>query len=215
MQQAADQKHKPSSTTRSPSSSAPQAVDTGSRGRRRGVHGQRATAHRRACELTQPPARAAPARQLHHAAPRARMARHPRAAAHRGRRARLAAQRARRPTYEQMHLRCSPACSATSAARATTRSGTSARAASSSGAIPGAHLAKKPGRWIVAAELVETTRLYGRGIAAIEPHWLPRHRRPPAEEAAARAALGEEGRPRSSRSSGRRCTASSSTATGG
>ena len=34
---------------------------------------------------------------------------------------------------------------------------------------PGAHLNKKPGRWIVAAELVETTRLFGRGIAAIEP----------------------------------------------
>ncbi len=37
---------------------------------------------------------------------------------------------------------------------------------------PGAHLIKKPGRWIVAAELVETTRLFGRGIAAIEPQWL-------------------------------------------
>ncbi|MDP1998001.1 MAG: ATP-dependent RNA helicase HrpA [Rhodoferax sp.] len=37
---------------------------------------------------------------------------------------------------------------------------------------PGAHLVKKPGRWIVAAELVETTRLFGRGIAAIEPTWL-------------------------------------------
>jgi ATP-dependent helicase HrpA len=37
---------------------------------------------------------------------------------------------------------------------------------------PGAHLVKKPGRWIVAAELVETTRLFGRGIAAIEPQWL-------------------------------------------
>jgi len=37
---------------------------------------------------------------------------------------------------------------------------------------PGAHLSKKPGRWIVAAEQVQTTRLYGRGIAAIEPHWL-------------------------------------------
>ncbi|MEO7243011.1 MAG: ATP-dependent RNA helicase HrpA, partial [Variovorax sp.] len=37
---------------------------------------------------------------------------------------------------------------------------------------PGAHLKKKPGRWIVAAELVETTRLYGRGIAQIEPQWL-------------------------------------------
>ena len=39
-------------------------------------------------------------------------------------------------------------------------------------AHPGAHLAKKPGRWIVAAELVETTRLFGRGIANIEPQWL-------------------------------------------
>jgi ATP-dependent helicase HrpA len=37
---------------------------------------------------------------------------------------------------------------------------------------PGAHLVKKPGRWIIAAELVETTRLFGRGIAAIEPQWL-------------------------------------------
>jgi ATP-dependent helicase HrpA len=31
-------------------------------------------------------------------------------------------------------------------------------------AHPGAHLSKKPGRWMVAAELVETTRLFGRGI---------------------------------------------------
>ena len=37
---------------------------------------------------------------------------------------------------------------------------------------PGANLSKKPGRWIVVAELVETTRLFGRGIAAIEPQWL-------------------------------------------
>ena len=39
-------------------------------------------------------------------------------------------------------------------------------------AHPGAHLAKKPGRWLVAAELVETTRLFGRGLANIEPQWL-------------------------------------------
>jgi ATP-dependent helicase HrpA len=38
---------------------------------------------------------------------------------------------------------------------------------------PGAHLSKKPGRWIVAAELVDTSRLYGRGLANIEPQWLP------------------------------------------
>lgn len=38
---------------------------------------------------------------------------------------------------------------------------------------PGVHLSKKPGRWIVASELVDTTRLYGRGIAQIDPLWLP------------------------------------------
>lgn len=37
---------------------------------------------------------------------------------------------------------------------------------------PGAHLKKRPGRWIVAAELVETTRLFGRGLANIEPQWV-------------------------------------------
>ncbi len=39
---------------------------------------------------------------------------------------------------------------------------------------PGSHLSKKPGRWIVAAELIETTRLFARGIAAIDVAWLPR-----------------------------------------
>lgn len=38
---------------------------------------------------------------------------------------------------------------------------------------PGAHLSKKPARWLIAAELVETTRLFGRGLAAIEPQWIP------------------------------------------
>lgn len=38
---------------------------------------------------------------------------------------------------------------------------------------PGVNLSKKPGRWIMAAELVDTARLYGRGIAAIDPQWLP------------------------------------------
>jgi ATP-dependent helicase HrpA len=37
---------------------------------------------------------------------------------------------------------------------------------------PGAHLRKKPGRWIVVSELVETTRLFGRGIANMDPAWL-------------------------------------------
>ena len=37
---------------------------------------------------------------------------------------------------------------------------------------PGSSLLKKPGKWIMAAELVDTTRLYARGIAQIQPEWL-------------------------------------------
>ncbi|MGB6105723.1 MAG: ATP-dependent RNA helicase HrpA [Pusillimonas sp.] len=37
---------------------------------------------------------------------------------------------------------------------------------------PGSRLVKKAGRWIVAAELVETTRLYARCVARIDPAWL-------------------------------------------
>ena len=37
---------------------------------------------------------------------------------------------------------------------------------------PGSYLAKKAGKWIMAAELVDTTRLYGRCLAQIQPEWL-------------------------------------------
>jgi ATP-dependent helicase HrpA len=37
---------------------------------------------------------------------------------------------------------------------------------------PSAHLSKKPGKWIVCSELVETTRLFGRGVAGIEPKMI-------------------------------------------
>ncbi len=37
---------------------------------------------------------------------------------------------------------------------------------------PGSALAKKAGKWIVCAELVDTSRLFGRCIARIEPEWL-------------------------------------------
>jgi ATP-dependent helicase HrpA len=39
---------------------------------------------------------------------------------------------------------------------------------------PGSSLVKKAGRWIVAAELVETSRLFARCVARIEPEWLER-----------------------------------------
>jgi ATP-dependent helicase HrpA len=37
---------------------------------------------------------------------------------------------------------------------------------------PGTPLAAKPARWIVAANLMETTRLYARMVAAVEPQWI-------------------------------------------
>ncbi|MGC9163937.1 MAG: ATP-dependent RNA helicase HrpA, partial [Thiomonas sp.] len=37
---------------------------------------------------------------------------------------------------------------------------------------PSSPIGRKAGRWIMAAELVETTRLYARGVARIEPQWL-------------------------------------------
>ncbi|WP_250434377.1 ATP-dependent RNA helicase HrpA [Caballeronia sp. ATUFL_F2_KS9A] len=37
---------------------------------------------------------------------------------------------------------------------------------------PGSALLKKAGRWVMAGELVETSRLYARTIAKIEPEWL-------------------------------------------
>ncbi len=39
---------------------------------------------------------------------------------------------------------------------------------------PGSSLHKKAGRWVLAGELVETTRLYARCVARIEPAWIER-----------------------------------------
>jgi ATP-dependent helicase HrpA len=39
---------------------------------------------------------------------------------------------------------------------------------------PGSLLAKKPPRWLMAGEQVETSRLFARTIAAIEPQWVER-----------------------------------------
>ena len=38
--------------------------------------------------------------------------------------------------------------------------------------FPGSPLAKKPPRWVMAAELVETSRLFARTVARIEPEWI-------------------------------------------
>ena len=39
---------------------------------------------------------------------------------------------------------------------------------------PGSPLQKKAGKWVVAAELSETTRLFARCVARVEPEWLER-----------------------------------------
>ena len=39
-------------------------------------------------------------------------------------------------------------------------------------AHPGSALVKKAGRWVMAAELIDTTRLYARTLANIEPLWI-------------------------------------------
>ena len=39
---------------------------------------------------------------------------------------------------------------------------------------PGSTLGKKAGRWVMAAELVDTARLYARCLAQIQPEWLER-----------------------------------------
>jgi ATP-dependent helicase HrpA len=38
--------------------------------------------------------------------------------------------------------------------------------------FPGSPLSKKPPRWVMAAELVETSRLWARTVAKIQPEWL-------------------------------------------
>ncbi|RMI30193.1 ATP-dependent RNA helicase HrpA [Nocardia stercoris] len=40
--------------------------------------------------------------------------------------------------------------------------------------FPGSAMAKKPPRWVMAAELVETSRLWGRTAGRIEPEWAER-----------------------------------------
>lgn len=38
--------------------------------------------------------------------------------------------------------------------------------------FPGSALSKKPPKWVMVSELVETSRLFGRGVAKIDPTWI-------------------------------------------
>ena len=86
------------------------------------------------------------------------------------------AERARRPTYEQLHLSLLAGLLGNIGLKSDEDDVVPRRARHQFYRHPGAHLAKKPGRWIVAAELVETTRLFGA-----------RHRRDRAALAASRS----------------------------
>ena len=73
---------------------------------------------------------------------------------------------------EAIHSRCSPGCSRTSGMRdAAKREYLGARGARFA-LLPGSALARKPPSWVMVAELVETSRLWGRTAAKIDPAWV-------------------------------------------
>ena len=158
------------STTRSRSSSATSSCGSGSSRARRARHAGAATdSHRLSNRQQEQRLR----EQLRQPAARARVARHPLAAAHRGGRARLAPQR------HAGHLRADAPVDAGRAARQRRlqerrRRVVPRRARHQVLAPSGRAPEQEAGRaGSIAAELVETTRLYGRGLAAIEPQWIP------------------------------------------
>ena len=83
------------------------------------------------------------------------------------------------PTYEQLHVALlagllgNIGCKSTEADPADRREPPYLGARSIKFHLwPGSPFARKAGRWIVAAELIETSRLFARTVAGIEPGWL-------------------------------------------
>ena len=83
------------------------------------------------------------------------------------------------PTYEQLHLALlsgllgNVGCKSPDADPADRREPPYLGARSIKFHVwPGSPIARKAGRWIMAAELVETSRLFARTVAGIEPAWL-------------------------------------------
>ena len=79
--------------------------------------------------------------------------------------------RASRKATARSIARCSPGLLGNVGMRDDRRRATPARAASSSGSIRARGRRSRAAGWS-AAELVETTRLFARAVAAIEPRWL-------------------------------------------
>jgi ATP-dependent helicase HrpA len=137
----------------------------------------------------------------------ARVARCAHPAAYAVRRTRVEGERAA-GEFEQMHRRCSPVCSATSACggrRARREPPYLGARGIKFWPHPGSALAKKGGKWIISAELVETTRLFARCIARIEPEWVEEVGAHLLQSPGLRAALVEEDRRRCAPGSAARC----------
>ena len=96
----------------------------------------------------------------------------------------MSAERHRAPTPTASTSRCSPGCSARSGCARASRQAAPEAARKRGGReylgargakfmiFPGSPLARKPPRWVMAAELVETSRLFARTVARIKPEWI-------------------------------------------
>jgi len=86
-------------------------------------------------------------------------------------------------TYDQVHLALLTGLLGNIGYKMEEEGATASRTAQSGGGYlgargikfhiwPGSSLGKKAGKWVMAAELVETTRLYARCLAQIQPEWV-------------------------------------------
>jgi ATP-dependent helicase HrpA len=86
-------------------------------------------------------------------------------------------------TYDQLHMALLTGLLGNIGYKLEEEGATASRAAQSGGGYlgargikfniwPGSTLGKKAGKWVMAAELIETTRLYARTIAQIQPEWV-------------------------------------------
>lgn len=86
-------------------------------------------------------------------------------------------------TYDQVHLALLTGLLGNIGYKIEEEGATASRSAQSGGGYlgargikfhiwPGSSLGKKAGKWVMAAELVETTRLYARCLAQIQPEWV-------------------------------------------
>ena len=105
-----------------------------------------------------------------------------------------AAQRSTRARYATLHQALLAGLLGNVGARRTTTSTTSARAACASTCIRARAWRRRAPRWLLAAELVETTRLYARCAARVEPDWIEEVGGRPRDPRLLRAALGRAAR---------------------